>query len=193
VHHRPLAPVAASARRRTRGIVAVLALALAACERSTALPPCPGVVQGRVFLTTTLRKETGGQVPACAAAALPEDAVDASQTVAAALSFIGEGGAAVCLERTLADPLLGTRTADRIDVAAQPEPVAVDACGCAVTVVERLSGTIVRDASGAAVGLADVSLVNALAAADGATACPPAGTAACPVPCDIHFTVQGAP
>lgn len=173
--------------------IAALALALAACERSTALPACPGDVQVRLQLATALADVEGSA--ACAAAALPRDANGAIVVpgpTPAALSFTAADGAAVCVERTLADPLLGTRTGDVLTVAAPPEAVAVTACGCAVNVVERLAGTILRDASGAAVGFQG-ELVDELAPADAAFACPPTGADPCPVPCRIHFTVQGVP
>jgi hypothetical protein len=168
-----------SASPAARPLLAALA-ALAACGVPAAPEPCPGDPLARLVLRATVVEGA-----ACAAAA----GVVGAEPIAAFVSYTGAASAALCLDRALAAPLTGTRAGDAIEVATPARPAAAPDCGCAVQVVERVTGTVTRGAGGEVTGFSG-ELVNELAPADGAASCVPSGVAAaCPVPCTARWTL----
>jgi hypothetical protein len=159
------------------------ALALAACGTSPTTPPCPGDVQARFRLQATLVEGA-----ACADAAR----IDPAPSLTAAVSFTGAGTSALCPERALAEPLAGTRSGDAVELTAAAQAIAVPGCGCAARVVERVTGTVERGAAGDAVRFTG-ELADEISSADGAATCAPSGTAPCPVPCRIRWSLQSVP
>jgi hypothetical protein len=119
---------------------------------------------------------------ACAAAA----GVSAELALAAVVSYPGPAEAALCLERGLAEPLLGAREGDALDVAAPPRPAALDGCACDLRVAERIRGAVLREGTGGAVGFAG-ELVDDLAPAGGLPACAAADGEVCLAPCRIRW------
>lgn len=154
-----------------------LALLVAGCERAAGPGPCPGDPQARLQLRATLVEGAN-----CAAAA----ALAGALTIPVAIAYPATGEAALCPERSLAEPLLGARDGDALDVAAPARPTSLAGCSCALQVVERVTGTVARDASGGAIGFAG-ELVNDLAPAVGAASC--TGGEACAAPCRIRWTL----
>jgi hypothetical protein len=169
--------------RSASPLVATAVAALAACGVSATVEPCPGEPQARLVLRAT----ADGDAACAVAAGFP-----APGAVTAVLAFTADGGAALCPDRPLAEPLRGTRAGDAIAVASPPRAAAAPACACAAVVVERVAGTLVRSAAGAAIGFTG-ELVNELAPADGAASCAPPGAAPCPLPCSARWRVDGAP
>jgi hypothetical protein len=162
----------------------LLLAALAACGVPAAPEPCPGDLQGRLVLRASPAE---GEAAACATAA----DLETPDEVTVVVSFTADGGAVLCPDRPLADPLRGTRAGDAIAVASAARPAPVAACDCAQVVVERLEGTLVRDGAGAVVGLSGGRLVNELAPADAAASCP--GAVGCPLRCSVSWSVQARP
>jgi hypothetical protein len=143
--------------------------------------PCPGDVQAQFQLSAVLVDGAACQAAIQAAAA---------PALAASISFTGADAAAVCPSRPLAEPILGARSGDVIDVVASAEPAAASGCTCSVRVVERVSGTVTRDATGAATGFTG-ELVDEVAAADGGP-CTAAAGSTCLVPCAVRWALTGS-
>jgi hypothetical protein len=165
-----------AARRLPLAALALAAL-LAGCERAAGPGPCPGEPQARLELRATLVE---GEL--CAGAIGVERALRLPATIA----FAAPDEAALCPDRALAEPLVGARAGDAVDVAAPARAASVEGCACSVVVVERVRGTLVRDAAGAAVGF-EGELVDELAAAGGLPACAAAPGEACAVPCVLRW------
>lgn len=154
-------------------------LGLLACGTRATQEPCPGSVQGTVQVVGQLVE---GE--ACAAAA-GVGTID----LAFEVSFTADGGAAVCLQRPLADPLLGTHDGDVLEVSTPIRPGAATGCACEVQIAERITGTIARE-GGTVTGFQG-ELELELSPADGSPTCAPAdeGTT-CAVPCRVRWTLS---
>jgi len=166
--------------RRPTLIAALLAVACAACGRTAAAVPCPGDAQARLQLEGTLVEGAD-----CAA----EAGITAAPLLAVTVAFTGDASAAVCPSRALAEPLLGTRTGDAIDVSAEPISATFTSCSCTLQVTERVTGALTRDGTGAAVAFSGELVDEVTPAAGGA--CPATGTAACLAPCRMRWTLSG--
>jgi hypothetical protein len=160
--------------------LALLVLLVAACERAAGPGPCPGEPEARLELRASLVED-----PNLCAAAI---GVGGDLTLPATLSFGASGEAALCPERSLAEPLVGTRAGDAVEVAAPPRPGSVRGCACSVVVVEAIRGTLLRDEAGAVVGF-EGELVDDLAPAGGLPSCAAAPGEPCGVPCRVRFTL----
>jgi hypothetical protein len=163
-----------------RTLLPLVFLALLACETRATQEECPGAVQGTFRIV--------GEIVDGAACAETGGAAG-TLDLAFAVSFTGDGGAAVCLQRTMAEPLLGTRDGDRIDVSAPLRSGTARGCACTVQLLERISGTLVRDGD-VPVGFSG-ELSTDLSPADGTTSC--AATAdggGCVVPCSVRWALS---
>jgi hypothetical protein len=164
-----------------RTSIAIAVAALLACGTRATQEPCPGTVQA-VF-TLVAQQVEGGD--ACASAT----GATGPGGLTAAVTFTGDDGAAVCLQRPLAEPLAGTRAGDAIQVATPLRNVAASGCACTAQLRETITGTVQRD-GGVAVGFSG-ELSTELVPADGAASCAPAeegGT--CVVPCVVRWTLS---
>ncbi|HET7755122.1 MAG TPA: hypothetical protein VFK85_14535 [Anaeromyxobacteraceae bacterium] len=164
-----------------RWSLSILFAALLACETRATPEPCPGVVQGTFQLS--------GELTEGASCAETSGGATGAIDLTVLVSFTGESGAAVCLQRPLAEPLLGTREGDRIDVSAPARSGAARGCACTVQLLERISGTLLRD-GGVVTGFSG-ELNTQLAPADGTSSCAAAAEAgACDVPCNVRWTLS---
>jgi hypothetical protein len=160
-----------------RSALACAALLLvAACERAAERAPCPGDQQVRLQLRGSLVEGIS-----CANVAR----VPREFELPAVVSYPAAGEAALCLERDLAEPLLGAREGDAIDVGSAAQPAALAGCACDLRVVERVRGTVIRDAGGAAVGF-EGELVDVISPT-GASTCPPVEGEVCLAECVIRW------
>jgi hypothetical protein len=162
-----------------RALPLVAVALLAACERAPGPGPCPGAPQARLELRATLVEGS-----LCAAAAGVTD----SLTLPVTIAFPAPEEAAVCPERALAEPLVGSRTGDVLEVASVPRSASLRGCACSLQVLERVSGTVLRDASGAAVGFSG-ELVDDLVPTGPLPACAAAPGELCPAPCRVRWAL----
>ena len=163
-----------------RALLPVLFLALLACETRATQDACPGDVQGTFRLVGELVDGA-----ACAEVGGATGTID----LTVAVSFTGETAAAICLQRPLAEPLVGTRDGDRIAVSAAPASGTARGCACTVQLLERIEGTLSRE-GGVATGLSG-DLSAELSPADGAPTCAPAEDGdTCSVPCVVRWTLS---
>jgi hypothetical protein len=164
-----------------RTSIAIVAATLLACGTRATQEPCPGNVQA--VLTLVAQQVEGGD--ACASAT----GATGPGGLAVAITFTGDDGAAACLQRPLAEPLIGTRTGDAIEVATPLRSVTASGCACTAQLRETLTGTLQRDGV-VTVGFSG-ELNTELVPADGAASCAPAeegGT--CVVPCSVRWTLS---
>lgn len=168
-----------------RRLLPLLALA-AACQASPG-GPCPGVPVGTFQLVGTR------QLVACTAGA-PASGFDATWPptlqFTATVSFGSQAdGAALCLDRRGADPLVGAHQGDQVSVALDTAGATIDACaaGCAATVTQTVDGQLQRDAATGAV----TGFIGTLT--DRATAAAGASCAPCTLPCSATYQLAPAP
>jgi hypothetical protein len=162
-----------------RLVLPFLFAALLACETRATQEACPGAVQGTFRIVGEMVDgaacaETGG-------ATAPIDLV-------VAVSFTDGDGAALCLQTALAEPLVGARDGDRIDVSAPLRSAGARDCACTVQLLERISGTLLRE-GGVAVGFSG-ELSTELSPADGSASCAPTDGGTCAVPCSVRWTLS---
>lgn len=171
---------------RASRLLPLLLAALAGCPAEP--PPCPGEPQATLSFSGAVSSSTCPDlVKVGAVAAFP-----------ATVSFLSDGEAAVCLARLLTRPQLCSRTGDAIaGCASAPQEVKLADCPCTLSLVETLSGSLVRTgarASGFA-GLLRVTLVRSDDAATCFTAedargttgnCPPAAGS-----CSADYDLRG--
>jgi len=168
----------------------LLTLLAAACSETVAVIPCPGSPVATFQFTnaplTLARCDSGG--PAAGMNALYPATVSFTGTV----SYAASGNvAALCNIHPGAEPLVGTQVADQLDLALGTRGALLSGCNaaCAVTVQQRVTGTLLRDPGGAPSGFTG-ELVDeqkqdpAVPAAD----CSPCGT-----PCQARYALTGLP
>lgn len=167
----------------------LLAAGLLGCEIYSTPPaaPCPG---DRVATFSFSTQPDGG--PATSGSTCPF-ASDPNQ-VAQSLSFTAslhaspDGGAALCRSSDHALPWLGTFQAGLLDVSVTDTGGGTPSCGCALLVVERVTGSVLFD-GGAPAGftgeLVDSVAPADAAALDGGTA--DGGVCGCGLPCDVIY------
>jgi hypothetical protein len=160
-----------------RRSILLAGLALAGCEVYSVpgLPECPGTKVGG-FVLALQYSDAGSTCP-------PNVKVNPALRVAATLTSQPDGGAAICLDRPHAVPLLGTRTGDHVLVRSADPDSPVSGCTCVVSVVTEIEGDVLRDGDG---GFVDFTARwrDALAAPDG-------GVCGCGLPCLILYTPDG--
>lgn len=128
----------------SRGRAALLlaaALPLAACESTQ--EPCPG--EPLATLRFAQPAEGGGvtATSTCAFASAPRG-VEFTGTI----TRLPDGAAGLCLQRALGRLKRGTLALDVLSVSDAEAGQLVGACPCKLDVVERLQGTLHRDAEG---------------------------------------------
>jgi hypothetical protein len=164
---------------------AALAFLLAGCEPT--LPTCPGTPQGAFLFTLTAAPATCGF----------KGPVDDLPTFVGVVSWLPDGGAALCVQRPLAAPKLGTRTGDAVSFSSEEPAVQLASCSCPLALVETVTGQLQRDGAGVAVRF-EGEVVDALslpsdppcAAAPDVCTLVEAGTGAQP-PCEFRYALSG--
>jgi hypothetical protein len=183
--------------------LAALALLLAACE--TSLPQCPGTHQGAfVFELTSGAASCAFSFPGSVS---PPPGEQDGTRFTAVVSFLPDGGAALCVQKTLASPMLGTRSGDELSLASPEATLNVGSCPCQLVLQEAVSGRVLRDGAGAATGFEGVAVDTLRLSGDpgcdaAAAVCPPpadaSGASLCcplagPAPspsCEFRFAVK---
>lgn len=164
-----------------RALLPIVVATLLACETRATEEPCPGAVQG-AFTLVAQQVEGGEECANAAGATGPGD-------LAVAVTFTGDDGAAICLQRPLAEPLAGTRVGDAIEVVAPLRNVTANGCACTAQLRETITGTVQRD-GGVAVGFSG-ELSTELLPADGSASCAPSQAGgSCAVPCNVRWTLS---
>lgn len=168
-----------------RRTILLAGLALAGCEVYSVPGPvaCPGTKVGGLLLGLSY-SDAGSTCP-------PSIPVNSDFLVAATLSFQGDGGAAICLDRSHAIPFLGTHVGDHVVVGNVDPDAPVSGCTCLVTVAREISGDIVRDADGGFAGFTarwrdSLGVPGDAGAQDG-------GACGCGLPCQVLYTPDGGP
>ncbi|HET9553588.1 MAG TPA: hypothetical protein VFP50_11535 [Anaeromyxobacteraceae bacterium] len=169
-----------------RRALPLLVATAAACQASPS-GPCPGVPVATLQLVGTR------QLVGCDAGA-PASGFDATWPpelrFGATVSFGSQGdGAALCLDRRGADPLVGAHQGDQVSVALDTSGATLEACapGCAATVTQTVAGTLQRDAATGAVNGFTGTLTDRASAAAGASCGP------CTLPCGATYLLAPAP
>jgi hypothetical protein len=147
-------------RRLAPALQLVLLLA-AGCKPPVESFPCPGNPVGVFALRGTLQSVScAGGGPAAGVDALYPAQFDLTGIIA--YSSTGDG-AALCSAVARAEPLVGTQVADQVDLALDTRGALLGGCSarCAVTVHQRVTGTVQRDAAGAPTGFTGTLLDRA--------------------------------
>ncbi len=169
---------------------ALLLLILAAgCTALVEAYPCPGTPVATFDFTGTRTSTTcaaGG--PAAGANALYPDTLSFIGTIAASASGTT---AALCVQRVKAEPLVGSQASDAIDVALDTRGALLAGCNprCAVSVHQRVTGTVQRAPGGAPSGFTGTLVDEATldATVKGADCTP------CTTPCQASYALTGVP
>jgi hypothetical protein len=175
VHHRPAC--------------LLLTLLAAGCSQSVESIPCPASPVAFLHVQGLLTQVScAGGAPAAGVNSLFPSTVDFYGTVTFAP---GGSTAALCLASPGAEPLVGTRTADQVDVSLTTTGALLSGCdaACAVTVAQRVTGTLQRDPGGAPTGFTgELQDVETLDPAVPGAACGP-----CATPCQATYALTGLP
>ena len=166
----------------------LLAAALLGCEvYSSAQPaPCPGDPLAAFSFSTP---PDGGPTQAgstCPFAGSSE--VRQSLAFAAEIRVSADGGAALCRSTPSVRQWLGGFQGDRLDVSVTDTGGGTPSCSCALTVVERVTGDLVRD-GGVPVAFSG-ELTDSISPADPAAldgGVPDGGVCGCALPCQIRY------
>ena len=167
----------------------VLAAGLLGCEVYSSAPPapCPGETVARFSLYTA---PDGGPAQAgstCPFAGDPNQVLQ-SLAFAAELRLDADGGAALCRGTPHARQWLGTFQADRLDVAVTDVGGGTPSCSCALVVVERVTGDVLRDGGVPAAFTGE--LVDSISPADPAAldgGAADGGVCGCALPCQVRY------
>ena len=167
---------------------ALLLLLAAGCTDTAEGYPCPGTPVALVaFSGPRSAADCGANAPAAAVNAIFPATVAFTGTIAYAGS-----AAALCNIGPNAEPLVGTQAADAIDVSLETRGALLGACNprCAVTVRQRLTGTLLRDTLGAPSGfdgtLTDTATIDASVSGADCTPC-----ATTPTTCQATYQLTG--
>jgi hypothetical protein len=175
--------------RRTAHALLVLSLLAAACSEPVETFPCPGSPVARLAFSGPRTAVTcAGGAPAAGVNSLYPAEVRFTGTLTSSASG---AGAALCLANPRAEPLLGTRVADHFEVALETRGALLGGCGasCAVTVLQRVSGSLERGPGGTPTGftgtLVDQATVDLTV--------PGAHCSECTTPCQAVYTLSAVP
>lgn len=165
-----------------KAVLLALAACLAACQ-PTRPRGCPGTTVASLAFHARM------EVPAstCPFASGQQTPIDFGGT----LSWDPAGGdAALCLDRPLSAPHLGSHAGDHVLVQVAFDDVEISPCSCPTQVVESVEGDVVRDARGTAVGFRG-TLRNQVAPSqptllDGG----PPGDCYCGPPCEVRYALD---
>jgi hypothetical protein len=182
---------------RGAALLLLAALPLTACEATQ--EPCPGEP-----LATLRFTQDGAATSTCAFAPAP-----AGVEFTGTITRLSDGAAGLCLQRSLGRVKRGTLALDVLSVSDAESGQLVAACPCKLDVVERLQGTLHRNAQGAVDGFAgelsdEVALAPDRAADRQPAACLDATASGCvplvrPAPevpadrCAIRVTLRAVP
>jgi hypothetical protein len=174
----------------SRRLAAALLLPLiaAGCSESVAAVSCPGLPLATfAFEGKRAAVTCAGGAPAAGIETLYPPTVSFTGTITSASGAT----AALCVTRPWAEPLVGTRAADLIDVSLETRGALLSGCNarCAVTVLQQVTGSLQRDPGGAPTAFTGAlvdraTLDGTVAAAD----CQP-----CTTPCQASYDLTGLP
>lgn len=164
----------------------LLAAGLLGCEIYSSPNPmdCPGNLVATFYFSTPPDGGPAASGSTCPFASDPNQVVQ-SLSFKAALHASPDGGAALCRTSAHALPWLGTFQADQLDVSVTDTGGGTPACGCPLSVLERVTGSVQRD-GGVPVGFTG-DLVDSISPADG-TALDGGAACGCGLPCDIRYS-----
>ncbi len=177
-----------------RAVPLVVAACLAACQ-PTRPRECPGtrVASFHFHATVNLASSTcpfrGGVRPAGSAQVSSQPT---SLDFGGTLAWDPAGTeAALCLDRPLSVPHLGSHAGDHVVVQVAFDDVEISPCSCPTHVVESVEGDVTRDAQGAPAGFRgtlrnDVTPTQSTLADGGAP-----GDCYCGPPCEIRYDLDG--
>ena len=167
----------------------LLTLLAAGCSQAVDSIPCPA---SPVAILAFQGIRTDVTCAAGAPAAGVNSLYPATRDFTGTITFAPGGStAALCVASPGAEPLVGTRTADQVDVALTTTGALLSGCNaaCAVTVVQRVTGTLLRDPGGAPTGftgeLQDVETQD--------PAVPRASCTPCTTPCQATYVLTALP
>jgi hypothetical protein len=167
----------------------LLPLLAAGCSESAERYPCPGVpVVTLAFRATRTAVACVAGGPVAGVNSLYPAEVDFTGTIAYSAS---SSGAALCLARSRAEPLVGAQVADQLDVSLDTRGALLAACNtaCAVFAHQQVIGTVSRDAGGAPTGFTGTLLDQAtLDSTVAGASCSP-----CTTPCQASYALTGLP
>jgi hypothetical protein len=179
----------ASSPRRLAPALLLLPLLTAGCNASPEVFPCPGTpVATFAFSGRLPQVSCAGGAPAAGASSLYPAKVKFTGTVAYSGS---SASAALCVIRPLAEPLVGAQVADQVAVELSTRGALLSGCNarCAVTVLQRVTGTVQRDPGGAPTGFTG-ELVDQETLDPTVTG---ADCAPCTTPCQATYLLTGLP
>ncbi len=167
----------------------LLAAGLLGCEVYSSPPaqPCPGDPVAAFSFSTA---PDGGPATSGSTCPFASDSNQVAQSLSftAALHASPDGGAALCRSSDHSVPWLGTFQAGLLDVSVADIGGGTPSCGCALSVVERVTGNVLFD-GGSPAGFTG-QMVDSVAPADataldGGTA--DGGVCGCNLPCEIIY------
>lgn len=167
----------------------LLSLVAAGCSESVDTVACPGVPIATFLFngTRTLVGCTGGE-PLTGANTLYPPTVSFTGTISSTASG---ATAALCVAHPWAEPLVGTRVADQLDLSLETRGALLGDCNsrCAVTVRQQVTGSLQRAAGGEPSGFTGTLVDQATldATVTGAD-CQP-----CTTPCQATYAITGLP
>ena len=173
--------------RRLAPALLLLPLLVTGCSQVVETFPCPGSpVASLEFSGTRTLVTCAAGAPAAGVNSLFPESVSFAGTLTAS-----GPGAALCLARARAEPMVGTRVADQFDVELDTRGALLGGCSatCAVAVHQQVTGTLLRDPGGAPSGFAG-TLVDqeTLDATVAGTDCTP-----CVTPCQASYALSAVP
>ena len=173
--------------RRLAAAVLLLPLVAAGCSESVAAVSCPGLPLATfAFAGTRAAVTCAGGEPVAGIDALYPPTVSFTATISSSASG---ATAALCVTRPWAEPLVGARSADQIDVSLETRGALLGGCNarCAVTVFQQVTGSLQRDASGAPTAFTGALLDRATQDGSVESAdCQP-----CATPCQARYDLAG--
>jgi hypothetical protein len=167
----------------------LLSLLAAGCSESVEAVACPGVpIATFTFSGTRTLVGCAGGEPAAGAGTLYPEAVSFTGTISSSASG---AIAALCVAHPWAEPLVGTRVADLVDLTLETRGALFGGCNsrCAVTVRQQVTGSLQRAAGGEPSSFTGTLVDQAtLDATVSGADCQP-----CTTPCQATYAITGLP
>jgi hypothetical protein len=173
--------------RRLAAALLLLPLVAAGCSESVATVSCPGLPLATfAFEGKRTAVTCAGGEPTAGIDTLYPPTVSFTGTISSSASG---ATAALCVTRPWAEPLVGTWAAALLDVSLETRGALLSGCNdrCAVTVLQRVTGSLRRDPGGAPIAFTG-ALVDR-ATQDGAVAA--ADCQPCTTPCQASYELTG--
>jgi hypothetical protein len=172
---------------RRRPACLLLTLLAAGCSQSIESVPCPGSpVAFLRFKGPLTQVSCAGGAPAAGVNSLFPPSVDFTGSI---IFTTGGSTAALCITSPNAEPLVGTQSP--FDVSLTTTGALLSGCNaaCAVTVTQRVTGTLQRDPGGAPAGFTgELQDLETQDPTVGGAACSP-----CTTPCQATYALAGVP